>query len=464
MFDRQYLVANLAWTSVPNKLELRHNHLLIVDEQGYIAFSGPFDSEEARDVLKNDKVEVKDVERLSPLGFLFPAFVDLHLHAPQYLYAGTGLGLPLMQWLDKHAFEAEKQIDGDITLAHKVYERLCHQLIENGIGTTLLFGTISSESNCELGRCFQLAGLRAFVGKLSMDLNAPSDYIESSAAQSLAESRNFCLEHLPKALLQDKQEESRQQLVWPVVTPRFIPTCSDGLLQGLGSLVQEHQLTIQSHMCESADEVAWVQSTRGGKSDAEIFDQAGLLGSTTIMAHCTSLSPPERDLLIKRGSAVASCPISNAYFSDRPFAMRESIDEGLKVGLGSDVAGGYTLDMMQVMRSAVLVSKLRNQENQLTNPDCPTKDITWIESLYLATKGGASALSPPLHPLHGTFEVGAPFDAQFIQTRQEDDGAGIGNISYFTSHWDLQEAVEKWYTMGDVRNRRHFWVAARRLK
>jgi guanine deaminase len=275
--------------------------------------------------------------------------------------------------------------------------------------------------------------------------------------------RQFCLAEFPE--VSKYKSSSGQQLVWPAITPRFIPTCSDQLLQDLGSLAKEcnGDLVVQSHMCESADEVAWVQSTRGGQGDADIFDKAGLLVSSTVMAHCTSLSLAERSLLIERGCGVASCPISNAYFSDRPFAMRESIDEGLKIGLGSDIAGGYTLDMMQVMKSAVLVSKLRNQAEQLVDPNSPAKDITWIETLYLATRGGASALIPPLHPLHASFEKGAPFDAQFIQTMQ-DDGRGIGNINHFTGQWDLQEAVEKWWTAGDVRNRKGFWIAARKLR
>lgn len=248
------------------------------------------------------------------------------------------------------------------------------------------------------------------------------------------------------------------------MTPRFIPTCSTELLQNLGKLVEEQKgnLIIQSHMCESADEVAWVQSMHNEQSDVSIFDKAGLIGSSTVMHHCTSLNPQERKLLIEKGSSIASCPISNAYFSDRPFAMRESIDEGLKVGLGSDIAGGYTLDMMQVMRSAVLVSKLRSQSEQLSNSKSNSKDITWIEALYLATRGGSLALSPPLDPLHGSFKIGAPFDAQFIITRQQ-DGSKIGGINYFTPEWDLQEAVEKWWTLGDTRNRKGLWIAGRRL-
>ena len=79
-------------------------------------------------------------------SFLLPPFCDLHLHAPQFLYQGTGLDLPLMQWLDKYALKAEHRIDADPNFAHKLYTRLATRLKENGTGAVLLFGTIKEET------------------------------------------------------------------------------------------------------------------------------------------------------------------------------------------------------------------------------------------------------------------------------------------------------------------------------
>ena len=79
--------------------------------------------------------------------FLLPTFCDLHLHAPQFLYQGTGLHLPLMQWLNEYAFKAEERIDNDISdLAQRVYSRLAQRLVEHGTGAVLLFGTIKEET------------------------------------------------------------------------------------------------------------------------------------------------------------------------------------------------------------------------------------------------------------------------------------------------------------------------------
>jgi guanine deaminase len=79
-------------------------------------------------------------------SFLLPTFCDLHLHAPQFLYQGTGLHLPLMEWLNQYAFQAEERLDTDSSLARKVYQQLAKRLIENGTGAVLLFGTIKEET------------------------------------------------------------------------------------------------------------------------------------------------------------------------------------------------------------------------------------------------------------------------------------------------------------------------------
>ena len=79
-------------------------------------------------------------------SFLLPTFCDLHLHAPQFMYQGTGLDLPLMEWLNEYAFKAEESLDSNPRLAESVYRRLAARLIEHGTGAVLLFGTINSDT------------------------------------------------------------------------------------------------------------------------------------------------------------------------------------------------------------------------------------------------------------------------------------------------------------------------------
>lgn len=112
------------------------------------------------------------------------------------------------------------------------------------------------------------------------------------------------------------------RLVQPVITPRFVPVCTDALLSSLGQVAADREVMIQSHMCESRDQMAWVESTRG-RRDEDVFDSAGLLTNNAVQAHVTSLTPQLAGLVKERGVTVAHCPLSNAYFSDAAFPLRE---------------------------------------------------------------------------------------------------------------------------------------------
>lgn len=254
-------------------------------------------------------------------------------------------------------------------------------------------------------------GIRARVGKLSMDISTRPTYVESSTEGSLNAAERFVADCC--AISHSKSYSP--PLIEPVLTPRFVPTCTDELLGGLASLSTSQSIHIQSHLAEAHDQVEWVKTTRG-KDDIDVFADAGLLTQRVIQAHCTYLTPPDLQRLVNSGTSIAHCPLSNIYFSSKPFPLREALDMGVKVGLGTDVAGGYSLDIMNVMRNAVAVSRMRegsrvSKDNGGQGTGGKSLAITWIEALYLATRGGAIALGGSWTNL-GSFRVGTPFDAQ----------------------------------------------------
>lgn len=114
-----------------------------IEETGFIAYVAP-----ANTVIAQQKLATRGDQVITiPKGsFVLPTFCDLHLHAPQFLYQGTGLHLPLMEWLNEYAFKAEERIDADLELAKRVYTRLAERLVEQGTGAVLLFGTIKEET------------------------------------------------------------------------------------------------------------------------------------------------------------------------------------------------------------------------------------------------------------------------------------------------------------------------------
>ncbi|KAK7048520.1 guanine deaminase, partial [Favolaschia claudopus] len=445
-------------------LDILHDYLLVTDRLGIIVHFQSALLPESQKLLESWSSHCL----VLPSGtFLVPSFVDLHLHAAQFLYQGNGLHLPLMEWLNEYAFKAEERLDADPSLARRVYSRLARRLIQNGTGAVLLFGTINEETNLILAQVMQAAGLRAFVGKLSMDISSRPSYKEESAQTALEAARSFVdkchglTSHMP----------AHKRTVEPVLTPRFVPTCSDELLVGLGKMSANEDLKIQSHLAEALDQVQFVRTERGAE-DMDIFDRSGLLTSRTIQAHCTFLDVPCFKHIYSRGTAVAHCPLSNSYFSAEPFRLREALDEGVKVGLGTDIAGGYSLDLQNCMRHAVSVSRMRQGSKQVAVANGAAEDdgrslaIDWKEALYLATRGGAAALGLAT----GVFEAGIPFDAQEI--RVFDSRTGVGALDFFDLEVSSEPAdgealtidmVEKWWGLGDERNRVNVWVQGSKL-
>lgn len=459
-------------TAQLSDISICHDYLLAVDTTGHITHFEHASTALSRSLISNESDN--PIVLIPPGSFLLPTFCDLHLHAPQFLYQGTGLHLPLMEWLNEYAFKAEERLDRDPDLARRVYTRLGERLVENGTGAVLLFGTIKEETNVILAETMQKIGIRAFIGKLSMDISTRPTYTESTASESIASARTF-IDRI-RALTAHLPDHAR--LVEPVLTPRFVPTCSDALLRGLGDLAEQTGVRVQSHLAEARDQMKVVQESRG-MSDLKVFERAGLLTPRTVQAHCTYLTPEEFSRLGQHGTAIAHCPLSNAYFSGRQLALREALDRGVRVGLGTDIAGGYSVDIMGAMRWTVGISRISEgarlersgsqaaaSEDQVVKAEFNSDNISanWKEALYLGTRGGALALGLG----GGIFEIGAPFDAQQICLLHPDSApAGMGPLDFLDTNpqsFELSpEVVEKWWCVGDTRNRTGMWIQGRRV-
>ena len=274
----------------------------------------------------------RDALRLAPGHILLPGMVDLHVHAPQYPQLGTALDVPLQDWLHRHTFPLEARY-ADLGFADRVYRQLVADLLAGGTTTALYFATVHVPATNRLAEICLAAGQRALVGKVAMDHPeaCPDYYRDASATDAVAGTRAV-IDHI-RAL------PGNDGLVQPVVTPRFIPSCTDEALAGLGALAQETGCRVQSHVSESDWQHGAVLA-RHGLSDAASLARFGLLTPGTVLAHGTHLPGADMDLLRDHHCGVAHCPLSNAYFAGATFPLRAALDRGLAVGLGSDISGG----------------------------------------------------------------------------------------------------------------------------
>ena len=387
----------------------------------------------------------------SPEGhYVLPGFVDLHIHAPQYQQLGKALHVPLEIWL-RHTFPLEARY-ADAAFARKVYETLVADLLANGTTTALYFATIHPEATRLLVDTCLEKGQRALVGKVAMDnpLECPDFYRDASTEAGLEGTRAL-IEHVRA------HPGNEGGLVHPVVTPRFIPSCTDVMLEGLGAIAREYGCHVQTHCSESDWEHGYVLS-RHGVTDAESLDRFGLLTRRTILAHSNLITAADMARIADRGSGVAHCPLSNAYFSNAAFPLRAALAKGVRVGLGTDISGGPSASMFDACRMAVVTSRmLESGVDPALPPETrgrPSSRIDIRDAFHLATAAGADALDLPV----GRFAPGCHFDAVLVDTT-----APHGTIRLFDGLDAPEDVLAKIVYTASRANLADVWVAGRRV-
>lgn len=367
---------------------------------------------------------------------IIPGLTDLHLHAPQYTFRAMWMDLELLEWLNTHTFPQESRYR-DRDYAKQAYHIFAEDMRRSGTTRAAVFATIHREATEILMDELEATGLRTYVGKVNMDRNSPEILCESSAEASLEETERWLSEI-----------KGRYRYTKPILTPRFIPSCSDALMRGLGAMAASYGLPVQSHLSENKSEIAWVQELCPWSSSyGDAYDQTGTFGgeNPAIMAHCVWCPEEEIALMKQRGTFIAHCPASNANLSSGIAPVRRYLDEGLRVGLGSDIAGGTRLSLFKAMEEAVQMSKLRWRL-----VDEGLKPLTTPEVFYMATVGGGAFFGKV-----GSFAEGYEADVLVLDE---------GRIpTPLMEDLRVSERLERFIYLGEEQDILHKYVAGERL-
>lgn len=330
---------------------------------------------------------------------IIPGMTDLHIHAPQYIFRGLGMDLELLEWLERNTFPEEARYE-DLEYADKAYDIFTEDLKHSATTRAVIFATRHTPATKLLMDKLELSGLKTYVGKVNMDRNSPDYLSEHNANESLNATKQW-LEDVCTVYEHTK----------PILTPRFIPTCSDSLMEGLSELRKNYGLPVQSHLSENLSEIDWVQDLcpwSDGYGDA--YDKFGMLGGETqcVMAHCVYSSEAEMNLLKEGNVFIAHCPQSNMNLSSGIAPVRRFLEKGIRTGLGTDIAGGVTMSMFRCISDAIMVSKLywRLIDNN-------AEPLTFSEGFYLATVGSGAFFGKA-----GSFEKGYEMDALVLDDSQ----------------------------------------------
>ena len=437
------------YSATPEIFEILEDSLIIVNEEGIISTVVTPSDTTYTEVLEKAKnlptyIELKEGQ------YILPGFTDTHIHAPQWGQAGKALDVDLPTWLQNYTFPLEAAyVDTDF--AQKVYDHLVRTLLANGTTTAQFFGTVSYDANVILANICNTYGQRAFIGKVMMDdkSESPDFYRDESADKALSLTEQFLLET-------QKINATSKQGIYGVVTPRFIPTCTDEVLYGSAALAQKYDAPIQGHCSEGDWEHNFVL-TRTGRRDTEALQEYGLLGPKTVLAHCIFIDDKDAQIFAQTGTSIAHCPVSNVLFGDAIAPIGRRLQQGLSVSLATDISAGYTPSQFDNMRQAILSSRtLEDGVDYRLDPDkrgVKNSRVDFRHAFYMATTGGAKAMN--VHT--GQFKEGYIFDALLF-----DCHAPHSNITPFPSD-TLADMLQKIVFLGQRQNITALWVQGEKI-
>ncbi|MBY4837011.1 guanine deaminase [Pantoea sp. DY-15] len=372
-----------------------------------------------------------DLTRVTDLRgkLIVPGFIDTHIHYPQTEMIGA-FGEQLLEWLNQYTFPVESQYHCPDHAA-KMSAFFLHQLLSNGTTTALVFGTVHKQSVDSLFSAAQQLDMRLIAGKVMMDRNAP-EYLTETPEESYQHTRELI-----------ERWHQRGRLSY-ALTPRFAPTSSPELLDKVRQLREEFpDVWMHTHLSENPQEIAWVKALfpeRAGYLD--VYHHHQLTGKRSVFAHCLHLEDQEWQCLHDTDSSIAFCPTSNLFLGSGLFNIKRCWQQGVRMGIGTDVGAGTTFNLLQTLGEAYKVGQLQQYK------------LSACEAFYHATLGGAHALD--LDDVIGNFNPGKEADFVVLD-------AAVSPLQKLrnANSKDIWERLFVMMTLGDDRNIAQTWVSGK---
>lgn len=318
---------------------------------------------------------------------VLPGFCDTHLHLPQFDSIGAD-GMELLPWLHRVVFPAEARW-ADADYAGEMATRVAGKLLSHGTVSVAAYATVHHAAARNAIRALGEAGLAGVVGQVLMDQQAPADLVRPC-----------------DQLLLEAADHVSAGRVSPAVTPRFAVSCSSELLSGAGRLAKATGWAVQTHLSETPDECQLVRELHGGLDYTEVYRRAGLLGPRSLLGHGIWVSDDERRVLADTGAIVAHCPTANLFLQAGAMDRAAHARNGVRMSLGSDIAGGPDVSMPRVARAMIETVKslrLRTDPSEWNTRPIPTASEAW----WQITAGNCDAVGLKGG---GRLAVGAPAD------------------------------------------------------
>ena len=372
-------------------------------------------------------------------GLLLPGMIDTHVHFPQVRALG-GLGMPLLEWLRLRALPEEARLV-DTAYAREVAKEFLGGLTTSGTTTAKVFGSHFPQAVDVLFEEAEQTGLRITSGLVVSDRILREDLLLDPAA-TLEAGRQLA-----------RRWHGRGRLRY-AVTPRFSLSTTDEMLAAAAELFHEQQaglageLWFTSHINENVDEIAQVRELFPDATGyLDTYARHGLVGPRSILAHNVHPQPEELTAIAAAGAAVAHCPTSNSALGSGLFPLREHLDAGVRVALGSDVGAGTGFGILKEGLQAYFMQQLRGPAGT---------QLGAADLLHLATRSGALALG--LADEVGDLSTGKQFDAIWVRPRSG------GTLETVLRHAeDAEDTLAKLFALGTSADIESVWVGGQEI-
>ncbi len=313
---------------------------------------------------------------------VIPGLVDVHSHSS--LLRGVTENLQLLEWLPRYQLEHRALTEEDAYYA----AILCY-LEALKAGTTCVMDMYRY-----LYRCAEAAAV------LGLRVNLVP-YVADQPGKDFFETPETNLK-----LIQTHHESQNGRVrVWFGLEHLFY--CSPAAFAKARDCANHYGVRINTHSSEQREEVEAVIQ-HFGKRPIELFNEYGILGPDTAIAHCVWLNADEIKLLADTGTSVAHCPTSNAKLAGGIAPILEMQQAGITVGLGTDgPISNNSLDLFEAMKMASLLQKVSRYD---------AAALPAIAALRMATIEGAKLLG--LDHEIGSLEPGKKADMVLLDLWQ----------------------------------------------
>ena len=352
-----------------------------------------FDRYEGVDILiRDDKVERlgNDIDSSGAYEvdgsgfFVTPGFVNAHFHPSQQLNRALGVGLNHDQQMDLlHASDRIKRPSDKKQLSYIA-------ILEALKAGTTSFYSVGSEIGTQV-EAYNQFGLRAACTLVPKDIVA-----EEKKEQVRAQAWDTD-ERLAKAEeLHNKYHSDPVRVHFGVVNVRY---ASDRLIKGMQELAEKYDVYFHMHAAEG-DEYVNRSLERTGHRPVEHLHRIGALNHRVSLAHMTRLTEDEIGYLAEAGAHVVHCPRANSYVASGVCPVRDLMDAGVNVALGSDAAINNNSNEVRGDAHAAY--------DKLVDTHGQADVVDYVDLFRMLTVNGAKAMG--LEDQIGTVEAGKKAD------------------------------------------------------